>query len=220
MRFNAQCCGMSERYVPLALRPRQSQCCERPLRRSGAIPTDQVPTLTVFFTSDHHFGHGGARGLFRRPFATTAAMDAAMVARWNEAVAPGDEVWHLGDFAVRQSPARIGELLDALSGTKHLIVGNNDGPATAGLTQWASVQQYTELQMDGIWLILCHYPLRTWNRIGRGALNLHGHSHGRLAPLPRQVDVGVDCWDYRPITLAHIRAHLGRGAARAGGPTS
>jgi hypothetical protein len=34
--------------------------------------------------------------------------------------------------------------------------------------------------------------VRTWNRIGRGALNLYGHSHGRLAPLARQVDVGVD----------------------------
>jgi calcineurin-like phosphoesterase family protein len=188
-----------------------------PAQGSGAIPTDWVPTLTVFFTSDQHFGHGGARGLFRRPFATTAAMDAAMVARWNEAVAPDDEVWHLGDFAVRQSAERMGELLAALPGTKHLIVGNNDGPATAGLTQWASVQHYAELELDGTRLILCHYPLRTWNRIGRGALNLHGHSHGRLAPLPRQVDVGVDCWDFRPITLADIRVSPRRRGAGAGG---
>jgi calcineurin-like phosphoesterase family protein len=55
--------------------------------------------------------------------------------------------------------------------------------------------------------------LRTWNRIGRGALNLHGHSHGRLAPLARQIDVGVDVWDFRPVTLAQIRAHLRRRAA-------
>jgi calcineurin-like phosphoesterase family protein len=62
--------------------------------------------------------------------------------------------------------------------------------------------------VDGAQLVLCHYPLRSWNRMGRGALNLHGHSHGRLGPLPRQIDVGVDCWDFRPITLAEIRAHL------------
>jgi calcineurin-like phosphoesterase family protein len=142
-------------------------------------------------------------------------MDAAMVARWNEVVGPQDEVWHLGDFAVRQSPARIGELLDGLRGAKHLIVGNNDGTATAGLREWASVQHYAELEVDGTWLILCHYPLRSWNRIARGALNLHGHSHGRLAPLPRQVDVGVDCWDFRPITLAEIRARLRRRRADA-----
>jgi calcineurin-like phosphoesterase family protein len=170
------------------------------------------PDVTLFFTSDHHFGHGGARGLFKRPFATTAEMDAAMAARWNEVVRPDDEVWHLGDFAVRQPASRMGALLDSLAGTKHLIAGNNDVPATSGLPQWASVQHYAELEVDGAWLILCHYPLRTWNRIGRGALNLHGHSHGRLAPLPRQVDVGVDLWDFRPITLAEIRAHLRRSA--------
>ena len=82
------------------------------------------------------------------------------------------------------------------------------------------MQHYAELEVEGTWLILCHYPLRTWNRIGRGALNLHGHSHGRLAPLPRQVDVGVDCWDFRPITLAAIRGRLRRGAAATRGTTS
>jgi calcineurin-like phosphoesterase family protein len=163
-----------------------------------------------FFTSDHHFGHGGARGLFKRPFASVAEMDAAMVARWNQTVGPDDEVWHLGDFAVRQSALRMGELLAALAGSKHLITGNNDGAATTALSGWASVQSYAELEVDGTCLILCHYPLRTWNRMGRGALNLHGHSHGRLAPLARQVDVGVDLWDFCPITLEEIRAHLRR----------
>jgi calcineurin-like phosphoesterase family protein len=170
------------------------------------------PDVSLFFTSYHHFGHGGARGLFKRPFGTVAEMDAVMAARWNEVVGADDEVWHLGDFAVRQSAARTAGLLDALAGTKHLIVGNNDGPATTALPQWTSVRHYAELQVDGTWLILCHYPLRTWNRIGRGALNLHGHSHGRLAPLRRQVDVGVDLWDFRPITLPEIRAHLRRRA--------
>ena len=170
--------------------------------------------MAVFFTADHHFGHGGARGLFKRPFGSIAEMDRAMVVRWNEVVGPDDEVWHLGDFAVRQSAARMAELLAALAGTKHLIVGNNDGSATTGLAGWASVAHYAELRLDGTWLILCHYPLRTWNRMSRGALDLHGHSHGRLAPLPRQIDVGVDCWDFRPVTLAEIRARSA-GARRA-----
>ena len=171
--------------------------------------------MALFFTSDHHFGHGGARGLFKRPFASVAAMDAAMAARWNEAVGADDEVWHLGDFAVRQPAARMAQLLASLAGRKHLIVGNNDGPATTGLASWASVQHYAELEEDGSFLVLCHYPLRSWNRMARGALNLHGHSHGRLAPLPRQVDVGVDVFDFRPFTLAQIRDHL-RRRGRAG----
>jgi calcineurin-like phosphoesterase family protein len=166
--------------------------------------------MALLFTADHHFGHGGARGLFRRPFASVAEMDAAMVARWNAVVAADDQVWHLGDFAVRQPAARMAELLEALAGRKHLIVGNNDGRATIGLAGWASVQHYAELELDGSFLVLCHYPLRSWHRMNRGGLNLHGHSHGRLAPLPRQVDVGVDAFDFRPVTLAGIHEHLRR----------
>jgi calcineurin-like phosphoesterase family protein len=40
--------------------------------------------------------------------------------------------------------------------------------------------------------------------MGKGSINLHGHSHGRLKPLPRQFDVGVDVWDFRPVRLADI----------------
>ena len=103
-------------------------------------------------------------------------------------------------------PERIGELLGALNGVKHLIIGNNDGEATIREPAWASVQHYAELTVEGTALVLCHYPFRTWNKMGRGVVNLHGHSHGRLKPMPRQHDVGVDAWEYRPVPLATILA--------------
>jgi calcineurin-like phosphoesterase family protein len=132
--------------------------------------------VTVFFTSDTHFGHGGALGLYRRPFASAAAMNEALIERWNVTVGSGDEVWHLGDFAIRQPGAVVAQLLGRL-------------------------------------MVLCHYPFRSWRRMDKGAFDLHGHCHGRLAPQPRQVDVGVDSWDFRPVTLAQIREHRGRPKA-------
>jgi calcineurin-like phosphoesterase family protein len=162
--------------------------------------------VTVWFTADTHFGHGAALGRFGRPFASVADMDEALIARWNEQVGRNDEVWHLGDFAYRVAPERLTALLARLNGIKHLVTGNNDGPDTVALAGWASVQTYRELELDGVRLVLCHYPFRTWNGMYKGALNLHGHSHGQLAGLTRQVDVGVDVWDYRPITLDVIRA--------------
>lgn len=161
--------------------------------------------MTVFFTSDTHFGHGGALGLFRRPFTSVAEMDETLIRRWNETVGPADEVWHLGDFAIRQPARRMAEILDALAGRKHLITGNNDGEETVRLPGWASVRPYAEITLDGVRLVLCHYPFRSWNGMGKGALDLHGHSHGGLAPLTRQVDVGVDVWEFRPVTLAELR---------------
>jgi calcineurin-like phosphoesterase family protein len=170
--------------------------------------------LTVFFTADHHFGQGGARGLFKRPFATTAEMDAAMVERWNARVAPDDTVWHLGDLAIRFERARVEALLAGLNGTKHLIAGNNDAVATRAAAGWASVGAFAEVAVDDTPLTLCHYALRVWNAQGKGAWNLHGHSHGRLAPLARQADVGVDAWDFRPVTLDEIKAARSRRGQR------
>jgi calcineurin-like phosphoesterase family protein len=133
-------------------------------------------------------------------------MNTAIVERWNAVVGPDDEVWHLGDFALRTSPADAAALLGALRGRKHLVTGNNDLPAIVALPGWTSTQPYAEITVEGTRLVLCHYAFRTWNGMAKGALNLHGHSHGRLKPLPRQIDVGVDVWDFRPVTLDRIRA--------------
>jgi calcineurin-like phosphoesterase family protein len=161
--------------------------------------------LAVWFTADTHFGHAGALALYRRPFASVAAMDAAMVERWNATVQPDDDIWHLGDFALRTPPAGAAILLRALSGRKHLVTGNNDPPEIIALPEWSSVQTYAEVTVGSQRLVLCHYAFRTWNGMAKGALNLHGHSHGRLKPLPRQTDVGVDCWDFRPVAVQRMR---------------
>ena len=100
----------------------------------------------------------------------------------------------------------MAELLGRLHGRKHLITGNNDSPATTSLAGWSSVQPYAEIEVNGFSAVLCHYPFRSWRNMSRGWLNLHGHSHGRLASLPRQMDVGVDAWDFRPVTLEQITA--------------
>src|SRR5947209_5686827 len=90
--------------------------------------------MTTFFTSDTHFGHGGALGLYRRPFSSVAAMNEGMVERWNETIGPDDVVWHLGDFAIRQKPEMVAEILARLRGRKHLVTGNNDPPGTTAVT--------------------------------------------------------------------------------------
>ena len=171
--------------------------------------------MSTYFTSDHHFGHAGALGLCRRPFASVAKMDRQMIDRWNSVVGPDDEVWHVGDFAIRQRPERVASLVKALHGRKHLVTGNNDDAAVKGCDGWESVQPYAEVSVDGMYLVLCHYPFRTWRKMSKGWINLHGHSHGRLTPLPRQFDVGVEVWDFRPVRLAEV---LGSTKARRRGP--
>jgi calcineurin-like phosphoesterase family protein len=168
--------------------------------------------MALFFTSDTHFNDPRVLRIDRRPFPSLAAHDEALVQCWNETVGAEDEVWHLGDFA-RGDATRIDRLLTSLNGRKHLIVGNNDGPATLRAEGWASVQHYAEMTIDGKLFVICHYPFRTWNQMGKGSIDLHGHSHGKLKPVPRQFDLGVDAWNYRPVTLEQVLAsRVRRGA--------
>ena len=160
--------------------------------------------MTLFFTSDTHFGDHRTLNIHKRPFGSAAEMDEALVAAWNATVAEDDEVWHLGDFARKLGD--VPTLLARLGGRIHLIRGNNDAQGIDGIPAWASVRDYHEMEVEGRNLVLCHYPFRTWNGQHRGAVNLHGHSHGRLKPLPRQFDVGVDARGFRPVRLAELFA--------------
>jgi len=163
----------------------------------------------LYFTSDTHFADPRVLRIDRRPFQSLAQHDAVLIGRWNEQVGVEDEVWHLGDFA-RGGRDRVEALLGALHGRKHLVIGNNDPASTTEATGWASVRHYAELTIAGQLVILCHYPFRTWNRMGRKSIDLHGHSHGRLTPMPRQRDVGVDANDLRPVTLEELLARKSR----------
>ena len=166
-----------------------------------------------YFTSDTHFGDTRILRAAKRPFQTIAEHDAHLVARWQATVRPDDEIWHQGDVAPRHKADRLGALLAALPGTKHLITGNNDDAVTRTHPAWASVRDYAELDEGERRCVLCHYALRTWNGMGRGALDLHGHSHAMLKPLTRQFDVGVDAWDYAPVTLETMLARRARRKA-------
>lgn len=169
--------------------------------------------MATYFTSDTHFGDHRVLNLYPRPFTSVSEMDADLIRRWNAAVLPEDEVWHLGDFA--RSARHSTELLQRLNGRKHLVIGNNDVSPEAE-HGWQSVQPYAEIERGGRFLVLCHYPFRSWNRQHRGALNLHGHSHGRLKPLPRQIDVGVDVWDYTPVALEKLLGPTPRARSSLG----
>jgi calcineurin-like phosphoesterase family protein len=170
--------------------------------------------MAVYFTSDTHFGDHRVLNLYPRPFASVQAMDAGLIARWNEVVGIDDEVWHLGDFA--RTAALAAAILPRLNGKKHLVLGNNDPPPGPDAA-WLSIASYAELSVDGIDLVLCHYPFRRWKGMDRGSVNLHGHSHGRLKPLlPRQFDVGVDVRGYRPVRLAELLPPPRKGAGRDG----
>ncbi|POR42419.1 metallophosphoesterase [Methylobacterium sp. V23] len=180
-------------------------------------------TSRTLFTSDTHWSHRatlGPRLGLNRPFANIEEHDEALIARWNAAVRPQDTVWHLGDFCYRCPEERARWIFARLNGRRFLVRGNHDRigsrlPWNGTVVDVAHVRvPLTDGTLQGIWC--SHYAHRVWPRMHRGDLHLYGHSHGSLPGTATSTDVGVDCFDFRPVTLDEIRVRLAENAARPG----
>jgi len=139
-------------------------------------------------------------------------MTESLIQHWNARVRAGDVVYHLGDFALswgRKHEGVIDAILSRLNGQKWLITGNHDRDEITRNPRWVKVIPYHEIHVPihagKQRIVLCHYALRVWNQMHRGAWMLHGHSHGNLPDAGgKTADVGVDVWDYAPVSVDQI----------------
>lgn len=168
--------------------------------------------MTTFLTADQHFGHAAIARMCARPFddRDPTAMDEALIAAWNARIRPGDDVWHLGDFALRAKPARLRGIFDQLNGTKRLVRGNHDRADTLALPWAEPPRDLVETSIEGQKLFLCHYPCRAWKGSMGSAIHAYGHVHGLMAPTRLSCDVGVDAWALEPASLAQVVARVER----------
>lgn len=179
-----------------------------------------------WFTADLHLGHANIIRYCQRPFASVEQMNDSLSANWIAAVEPTDEVWVLGDVAM----GRISEtlpLIAGLPGHKHLVPGNHDRcwpghhrlrPQDVQIYQDVGFEIHpgtVELTVAGRPVLTCHFPVagdsHDTDRFAEhrpaprndGWL-LHGHVHEKWRTNGRQLNVGVDVWDYRPVSEARL----------------
>jgi calcineurin-like phosphoesterase family protein len=164
--------------------------------------------MKTFFTSDTHFGHANIIKYCKRPFSSTEEMDNALIHNWNSVVGPEDTVYHLGDFAVGGGPAA--PYLRRLNGKIQFCLGNHDKRLMRSYLDsgWEfDIPHLREVTVDKQEIILCHYAMKVWNGSHKGHWQLYGHSHGTLPddPTTLSCDVGVDCWNYFPVSMEQLR---------------
>ncbi len=170
-----------------------------------------------WFTSDTHFGHKNIIRYSNRPYRSVDEMNEALIDSINQLVQPNDELYHLGDFAFSDEEATY-NIVKRLNGKKHFIYGNHDKTIKRShdiQNLFESVSTYSELyfndaKLGKIPVVLCHYPMITWNKAHHGSFMLHGHCHGNLRyPFPARImDVGVDPQGYVPISEQTIIKRL------------
>lgn len=151
-------------------------------------------------------------------------MNSQLVRNHNAVVAPDDTVFHLGDFSMH--PREL-ERLPLLNGHHHLIAGNHDKchPVHKNFEKfrWVymvagfkSVMTQCNVTFDsGLRLLLHHMPYtgdhhdteeryKEFRPQDEGRWLLHGHVHTTWKTKGRMINVGVDQWNYAPVSLEEI----------------
>lgn len=138
-------------------------------------------------------------------------MDATLIKNWNSVVSPHDTVYHLGDFCFPKKDRGVEHYLNQLNGHIHMIWGNHDKETKKFSHRFASTQDYKEIYVnlpngETQFIVMFHYPMRSWNKTHRGSIHLFGHEHNNMDTHGLSFDVGIDCWDYKPISVEQVVA--------------
>lgn len=176
-----------------------------------------------WFTSDTHFGHKNIIKYCDRPFADVEEMDRVMTLKWNAIVAPDDVVFHLGDVAlgtIAESLPKVAKL----NGFKYLIPGNHDRVFSLekGLQKARWFPKYNEVftsilpeqihlrLANEMEVVLSHFPYvgdsHDEDRFEQvrpqdmGLPIVHGHVHEKWKLRGNMLNVGVDVWNFYPVS--------------------
>jgi len=166
-----------------------------------------------YFTSDLHLGHTNILKYDNRPFSSIRDHDKTIINNWNSIVNDEDDIFFLGDFALTY-PSYAENLMLQLQGNKYFIKGNHDKKDILKLYQkyGTYLGELKEIEINNQKIVLCHYAMLVWNRSHHGTWHLHGHSHHSL-PIDKnslRLDVGINGWDYIPISFGKVKEELSR----------
>lgn len=138
--------------------------------------------MAVFFVSDTHFGHRNILKYDNSPFETIEERDKKIIKNWNERVEDRDVVYVLGDVSFL-SAEKTKEVLQSLKGEKRLIIGNHDKVVlnnSSVSSEFSEIKPYAEISEENKKIVLCHYPILTYNGHFYGAVHLYGHVHATM----------------------------------------
>lgn len=183
----------------------------------------------VFFISDTHFGHNRDFIYERRGFKNVYEHDAAIIERWNRVIRPCDTVIHCGDVMFGEGGAeRLLNIFNALNFKRlFLMPGNHhagfkqllrlagtsgtyllDGPEGV-LKEIELIPNYMEFVVNRQPIVACHYPIASWNGMGKGVWCVSGHCHGSFpgsrkdAQEGKIIDLGIEVID-GPISFCEV----------------
>jgi len=160
--------------------------------------------MTIYFTSDMHLGHKNIIKYSDRPFKSVEEMDEEIINRFNSVVKSDDVVYDLGDLCL----SNFNVYKHRFNGTLIRIKGSHDRDIKEPRMMVVTPENLFDEYRNPISITLCHYAMRSWERSHYATWHLYGHHHGKLPPYGLSFDVGVDCWNFYPVSLDQVKEKM------------
>lgn len=181
----------------------------------------------VWFTSDLHFFHDRILEFHPRRkelFGNTVEENKEkLILLWNSRVDKKDTVYILGDLSFGEVEQKR-KLFQRLNGNKILILGNHDKVPDHLKCYFNHITQIKNMKFKksvypyihkDLEVIMCHFPMLTWEHNEKGSIMIHGHCHGKADKINKEskelrVDVGIDgeLANYDLISLDKLSKHI------------
>jgi calcineurin-like phosphoesterase family protein len=178
--------------------------------------------MTTFLTADLHIDHNNLMDYEperRSLFHDLEGQRRELILRHNAVVSPTDTIIVVGDLAL--SEKNVGPYLAETNGRKVLVSGNHDRTHSCHKKYQNAIRRYlahgfaeVHEQLELGRFLVCHMPYvaderhgerySQWRPKDEGKWLLHGHVHSAWRTRDRMINVGVDVWDYRPVSLEEI----------------
>jgi calcineurin-like phosphoesterase family protein len=165
--------------------------------------------MSVYFTSDLHFGHKnlcqGLRGM------SAEESDKLIIKNWNQRVKKKDVVYILGDITM-EDHKKVEEYMKQLHGIKYVIGGNHD---TRKVCERLSAMGIVVMGCVNYKGFMCtHVPITPSEaQYFRG--NIHGHIHLKgeidgmkyepIDPIGKYYNVNTEFHNYTPVPFEQIQ---------------
>ena len=182
----------------------------------------------TYVCSDEHYFHKNIIIYTGRKYKDVEEMNKALIDNHNAIVKSDDLVYHLGDFSM--SNKVVPEILSQLNGSHILIPGNHDTchPGNKkNKDKEATIREYLsfgfkeihiemEMNIPEIGLVkFNHLPYNdpTYEDHRYDHLKpkptgedylFHGHVHNSWKRRGNMINVGIDVWNYRPVSIPEI----------------
>jgi calcineurin-like phosphoesterase family protein len=177
----------------------------------------------IWFSSDSHYNHSGiCRSVSHWPdknktrdFKSLEEMNSVIANNINAKVGPDDILVHLGDWSFGGFDEIIKFRERLVCQNIFLFLGNHDHHIKkdrGGVKKYfTEVTSYDILEIKENShvhkFVCCHFPLASWDQMGKGMPHLHGHLHSPphlKIHAGKAMDVGADGNNLMPYSLKEI----------------